>query len=293
MSREEKLIIKDLKKDYLLPDGTILKVLDGVSFELKPGEFLVILGPNGCGKSTLVKILTGLEEPTSGSIKIPGGIKSIGYAPQREILIPWKTIFENIKLACEARGINLEDDVIKGILEYFELGEFINAYPYQLSIGMRQKVNVIRAFIMAKRWLILDEPFSAVDVNMRLLLNRFTRTIVEEEIHPGRIDGMSSDLLNRMDVLRKIKGTSNIGVLYITHSVDEAIMMADRIIILTKRPTRRAYEIEVKFTDKDGNPVGDPLKRKSHPEFSEYFSEVWDKFMTVFSEGVKKDEVKV
>ena len=293
MRHSEMLRVENLRKDYILSDGNTLRVLDSVSFELKQGEFLVILGPNGCGKSTLVKILTGLEKPTSGRIEIPEGIKSIGYAPQREVLIPWKTILENLKLVCEVRGIRLKEEEIRDILESVELGEFTNAYPFQLSIGMRQKVNVIRALLMARRWLILDEPFSAVDVNMRLLLNRFTRSIVEPEVYSERINGIPSDLFSRIEVLKKVKERSDIGVLYITHSVDEAIMMADRIIILTRRPTKVADEIKVEFKDENGRPVIDPLERKSHPKFSEYFSQVWDGFMRVFSNKVEKDVVKV
>lgn len=287
------LKVKNLKKNYNLHNGNILKVLDGISFELRQGEFLVILGPNGCGKSTLVKILTGLEKPTSGKIEIPEGIKSIGYAPQREVLIPWKTIFENLKLVCEVRGIRLKEEEIKDILESVELKEFANSYPFQLSIGMRQKVNVIRALLMARRWLILDEPFSAVDVNMRLLLNRFTRMIIEPEVNPKIAEKISLDLFNRIKILKRITNYSSIGVLYITHSVDEAIMMADRIMILTKKPTKIYDEIKINFEDENGRSIIDPLKRKSHPKFSEYFSKVWNKFMKVFSNEVTTNVVKI
>ncbi|HIQ51273.1 MAG TPA: ABC transporter ATP-binding protein [Nautiliaceae bacterium] len=287
------LKVKNLKKNYNLHNGNILKVLDGISFELRQGEFLVILGPNGCGKSTLVKILTGLEKPTSGEIEIPEGIKSIGYAPQREVLIPWKTIFENLKLVCEVRGIRLKEEEIKDILESVELKEFANSYPFQLSIGMRQKVNVIRALLMARRWLILDEPFSAVDVNMRLLLNRFTRMIIEPEVNPKIAEKISLDLFNRIKILKRITNYSSIGVLYITHSVDEAIMMADRIMILTKKPTKIYDEIKINFEDENGRSIIDPLKRKSHPKFSEYFSKVWNKFMKVFSNEVTTNVVKI
>jgi len=276
------LEVRNLVKEYTLPDGTTLRVLDGISFQLKQGEFLVILGPNGCGKSTLVKILTGLEKPTAGEVKIPGGIKSIGYAPQREILIPWRTILENIKLVCDVRGINVTEEDIIQILDSIELGNFVNAYPMQLSIGMRQKVNVIRALLIARNWLIMDEPFSAVDINMRLLLNRFTKIIVEAELFSENKPVFSTEILERIDLLRKLKEAKHLGVLYITHSVDEAIMMADRILILKKRPTKVVNEIRIEFKDENGKPIVDPLKRKAHPQFSEYFSLVWNEFMKVF-----------
>ncbi len=280
------LIVENLKKTYTLPDHRKVKVLDGISFTLRKGEFLVLLGPNGCGKSTLTKIITGIETPDDGKVYVPRGTKSIGYAPQRDILLPWKSILDNITFALKVRKKEVDVEKLKALLTELDLGDFINAYPYQLSVGMRQKINVIRAFLMAEDWLVLDEPFSAVDVNMRMVLNRFAVELVVSTASKTAFSSLQGVL--EEEFLRKYYAlplSRDLGVLYITHSVDEAIMVASRVLILSPKPTKVVEEIEIRF-EEDGKPIYDPIKRKSHPKFSEYFTLLWDKVEKVF--GGKK-----
>lgn len=209
-------------------DDTRTTVLNGVSLSIKKGEFVSLIGPSGCGKSTLLKVVAGLSEADSGSVTIKGKSvreasrhKAIGLVPQSPALLPWRTILENVSLPIKINpsanaGRALRDP--REILESFGLGHAINKYPAQLSGGMQQRAAIARAFVFDPEILLMDEPFSALDE-----MNR-------DQQRMGLLDFWQS---NRKSVL------------FVTHSVPEAIMLSDRIVVMAAHPGRIAEIIDV------------------------------------------------
>ncbi len=209
-------------------DGARTLVLDNVSLTIKKGEFVSVIGPSGCGKSTLLKVIAGLSEADEGIVTVDGKTvraatkeKSIGLVPQSPALLPWRTVLDNVTLPITVNrqanvGRNLRDP--KEILESFGLGKAIDKYPAQLSGGMQQRVAIARAFVFDPTVLLMDEPFSALDE-----MNR---------------DQQRLGLLEFWQSNRK-------SVMFVTHSVPEAIMLSDRIIVMAAHPGRIADVIDV------------------------------------------------
>ena len=287
---EAVLKLENVEKSYRLSDGSTVNVLNGVSFELKRGEFLCVLGPNGCGKSTLAKIVMGMETPDSGRVLVESGgkfvpmddenRKRIGYVPQTDMLIPWKTIFENLRFACSLRGKRLEKSELEELFEKLDMKGFLDAYPFQLSVGMRQKINVIRAFLLAGDILLMDEPFSSSDFTTKLLFNRFVKLLTTKLTDLSGPAGDKIEFVSK--ALREVNeflGKEPPSVLYITHDIEEAISLADRIVILTKRPAEVKDVLELGFEERD------PVKRKESKRFPEEFAKVWRAFQGVFEEN--------
>ncbi|WP_036125951.1 ABC transporter ATP-binding protein [Lysinibacillus sphaericus] len=201
-----------------------LQVLEDVSFDVKDGEFVAIVGPSGSGKSTLFQLIGGVSAVDQGSILLNGeDIQrkrgTIGYMPQQPCLLPWRTILENVTLVEELQHQPNTERAIEW-LEKVGLGSFIHAYPNELSGGMQQRVSFIRAMVSDKPILCLDEPFSALD--------EFTRL------------EMQAWLLSIWEAYRK-------SILFVTHSIEEALFLADRILVLSKRPATVKKEIIVPF----------------------------------------------
>ncbi len=201
-----------------------LQVLKDVSFDVKDGEFVAIVGPSGSGKSTLFQLIGGVSAVDQGSILLNGeDIQrkrgTIGYMPQQPCLLPWRTILENVTLVEELQHQPNAERAIEW-LEKVGLGSFIHAYPNELSGGMQQRVSFIRAMVSDKPILCLDEPFSALD--------EFTRL------------EMQAWLLSIWEAYRK-------SILFVTHSIEEALFLADRILVLSKRPATVKKEIIVPF----------------------------------------------
>lgn len=221
--------------------------IDNISFSVDTGEFVAIVGPSGCGKTTLLSILSGLLTPTSGSVTICGqDVKNsdVGYMLQHDHLLEWQTIMSNTLL-----GLRIQhklNDATKAyaseLLDRYGLSEFKNSYPRQLSGGMRQKAALIRTLALDPRMLLLDEPFSALDFQTRL---------------------------NVADEVRNIILTENRTAILVTHDISEAVALADRVIVLTKRPAR----IKVVY---DINVSGDTsFMRRKDPAFVKYFDMIW------------------
>lgn len=201
-----------------------LQVLEDVSFDVKDGEFVAIVGPSGSGKSTLFQLIGGVSAVDQGSILLNGeDIQrkrgTIGYMPQQPCLLPWRTILENVTLVEELQHQPNAERAVEW-LERVGLGSFIHAYPNELSGGMQQRVSFIRAMVSDKPILCLDEPFSALD--------EFTRL------------EMQAWLLSIWEAYRK-------SILFVTHSIEEALFLADRILVLSKRPATVKKEIIVPF----------------------------------------------
>lgn len=201
-----------------------LQVIQDLSFEVKDGEFVAIIGPSGSGKSTLFQLIGGVSSIDKGAILLDGADiqqnrGTIGYMPQQPCLLPWRTILENVTIVEELQQ-KPNVDLAKEWLAKVGLASFINAYPNELSGGMQQRVSFIRAIVSDKPILCLDEPFSALD--------EFTRM------------EMQAWLLSIWEKYRK-------SILFVTHSIEEALFLADRIIVLSKRPATIKQEIVVPF----------------------------------------------
>jgi len=210
------------------PEGARLTVLDDVSFSIGRGEFVSVIGPSGCGKSTLLRLVAGLSEADSGSVTVHGKSvraatreKSVGLVPQSPALLPWRTVEDNVSLPIRVNtksnaGRSLRDP--RQILASFGLEHAISKYPAQLSGGMQQRVAIARAFVFDPMVLLMDEPFSALDE-----MNR---------------DQQRMGLLEFWQSNRK-------SVMFVTHSVPEAIMLSDRIVVMAAHPGRIAEIIDI------------------------------------------------
>jgi NitT/TauT family transport system ATP-binding protein len=222
------LIIEHLSKQFTKNGQDTVESLADLNVRIQEGEFICILGPSGCGKTTLLRIVAGLENPTTGKVLIDEAIidrpnPKLGMIFQDYSLYPWRTVNENIVFGLELRGIGKEqrDEVAQSYLELAGLSGFGNSYPYELSGGMRQRVAVVRALAVDPTVLLMDEPFGALDAQTR---NRLQHDLLE--------------------IWVKTKKT----ILFVTHSVDEAVFLADRIVVLTPRPGHVCEIMPVELT---------------------------------------------
>ncbi|MGN0164663.1 MAG: ABC transporter ATP-binding protein [Lachnospiraceae bacterium] len=227
------------------------ETIKNLSFEVNEGEFVALVGPSGCGKTTLLSCLAGLLTPTLGSISIDGKDLSksdvrIGYMHQKDLLFDWRDNHKNIALSIEINPFekDIRTNKISELLETYDLKGFEHGYPSGLSGGMRQRVALIRTLISNPDILLLDEPFSALDFQTRL--------------------EVSDDIYR---IIRKENKTA----LLITHDIEEAISMADKILILSKRPTRIIDEIEINLTINSRT----PFTARDAPEFTGYFHHIY------------------
>lgn len=236
------LEVKDICKIYQAQNGEI-EALKNISFDVKEGEYISIIGPSGCGKSTLLSIISGLETKTSGEIKTDG---KIGYMLQKDNLLEWRTIYKNVLLGLEIQKTNTDENkkYVDELLKKYGLYEFKDKYPRQLSGGMRQRVALIRTLAIRPKVLLLDEAFSALDYQTRLM--------VTEDIY-------------------KILKNENITALMVTHDISEAISMSDRVIVLSHRPAtvKKIYDIDFEMENRT------PLSCREKPKFSQYFNLMW------------------
>ncbi len=199
---EEILKVENISKKYQTKEGEVL-ALKNVNFRIKKGEFVSIIGPSGCGKSTLLSIISGLENQTSGNIyleneKIHGNSPKIGYMLQKDCLLEWRTVFSNAMFGLEVKGINNKENqkYVEELLKKYHLYEFKNKYPSELSGGMRQRVALIRTLAIRPKLLLLDEAFSALDYQTRIMVTNdiyqilrkenITALIVTHDISEGR-----------------------------------------------------------------------------------------------------------
>lgn len=235
--------------------------IDSISLAIGRGEFTAIVGPSGCGKTTLLSMLAGILKPSSGEVEVLGkklydnktqkGLRvsnDTGYMLQRDNLLDWRTIEENVLLGLEIKHM-LNDETrqyARELLSRYGLADFMKLYPRQLSGGMRQKVALIRTLVFRPSLLLLDEPFSALDFQTRLLLADEVSAIIRSE-------GCTAVL--------------------VTHDISEAISMCDRVAVLTARPASVRREIEISLTGQT------PLERRNDSRFKDYFNTVWREMM--------------
>ncbi len=228
------------------------KALEDISFGVKEGEFVAVVGPSGCGKSTLLSIIAGLLEPESGTIAVnnPDGslhYPRVGYMLQRDHLFEWRTVYKNVILGLEINHMLTEERLsyVNQLLFDYDLDKFRDKRPSELSGGMKQRAALIRTLAMDPQLLLLDEPFSALDYQTRLMVSA--------------------------DICSLIRATGKT-MLIITHDLSEAISLADRVIVLSGRPARIKCELPIHLTPSDNS----PLSARNAPEFSAYFNKLWE-----------------
>ncbi len=243
--------VQQVTKSFMNAEGEAIPVLSGITMDIRKQEFVSIVGPSGCGKSTIFNIIAGLIEPTSGKIVVGGeeigrSTGHVGYMMQRDLLLPWRTILDNVTLGLEVKGLSKKEryDMAMAYLERYGLESFAKAYPSTLSGGMRQRVALIRTLVTQPDIILLDEPFSALDYQTRLVL--------EDEI------------------LSILKNEGKTGVL-ITHDIEEAISVSDRVFVMSKRPTyvKKTYEVGLAASH------GSAMKARTDAAFKQYFEEIW------------------
>lgn len=231
-----KLEIKNLTHTFVQKNSQ-LQVLDELNFSVNTGQFIALLGPSGCGKSTLFNIISGLLKPQTGKIylngkRVQGNTGAFGYMQQKDLLLQWRTVLKNVMIGPEIQKESLfktKREALK-LLTQLGLQGFANSYPMQLSGGMRQRVALVRTLLFRKDILLLDEPFGALDA--------MTRTVMQSIL---------------LDIWHKGGQT----VLLITHDIEEALLLADKIYVLTARPASIKAEVEIplqrprSITDKD------------------------------------------
>lgn len=246
----ELLKLEHVSLSYHTPGGET-PVLNDISFSLEQGTFTAVVGPSGCGKSTILNLISGLIQPESGRIFIEGKPLSeselnIGYMLQKDHLFEWRTVRSNVLLGLEIQRKSTPESRarVDSLLESYGLARFRDARPSELSGGMRQRAALIRTLALDPALLLLDEPFSALDYQTRL--------------------NVSDDI---GQIIRKEKKTA----LLVTHDISEAVSMADRVIILSRRPARIRRIVPVVFEIPDRT----PMTSRDAPEFKEYFNLIW------------------
>lgn len=242
--------VHNLGMKYQSMNGEI-NALDNINFYVAKGEFISIVGPSGCGKSTLLSLISGLLVPTTGYVlingsRVSGTTREVGYMLQKDHLFDWRTIMENVLLGLEIqKAVTAENrQYVESLLKIYGLYEFKDKYPDQLSGGMRQRAALIRTLAARPEILLLDEAFSALDYQTRLAVTEDIYQIIKKE--------------NKTAVM-------------VTHDIAESISMADRVIVLTKRPAtiRNIHEIKLSCSTRT------PLSSREAPEFRHYFNQIW------------------
>jgi NitT/TauT family transport system ATP-binding protein len=235
--------------------------LASVDFTIADGEFIAIVGPSGCGKSTFLRIVAGISKPTTGTVTTPKGVVSapltdVGIVFQSPVLLDWRNILDNVLIQFELRGINAKPfkERAKALLEGVGLGDFLDRYPRELSGGMRQRAAIARALVHGPSLLLMDEPFGALDA-----LTREQMRVDLEELW-----------------LRSPKT-----VLFVTHGIDEAVLLADRVVVMSPRPGRIEQIINVDIPRPRG------LDARRNPEFLKITEQITQIFLArgVFRQG--------
>lgn len=243
-----RVAVKELTHAYLGRHGPVV-ALRAVSFTLREGEFCAVIGPSGCGKTTLLHILAGLLRPTAGTVRLPdriNGGRATALVFQGVSTFPWFTVLENVEYGLRLLGVSAAERRERALrhVERVGLTRFRDAYPHQLSEGMRQRVSIARALAVDPEVLLMDEPFANLDEQNRLLLQ--------------------DELLQLWQASRKT-------VLFVTHSLDEALRLADRVLVMTAAPGRIKAEVAVPFArPRDFRAI------RREPGYGELSARLWD-----------------
>ncbi|QRG67608.1 ABC transporter ATP-binding protein [Brevibacillus choshinensis] len=242
-----RIVVENVDKTFVDSKKREVTALTNINFSIEKEEFVVLVGPSGCGKSTLLNIVGGLMSPTRGTVYFEGtnGKKpSLGIVFQEIALFPWRSVYENVIFGLEESGASKQEQQEKGkhYIEMVGLSGFENAYPKQLSGGMRQRAGIARALAIEPDLLLMDEPFSALDAQ--------TRTIMQEE-------------------LLTIWNRTKLSTLYVTHNIQEAVYLADRVIVLSRHPgqIKSIIQIDLPKIGRD--------QEQYRAQFEKYADEIW------------------
>ncbi len=237
------LEIKNLTKNYHTIEGECEAIKD-FNLEVKNGEIISLVGPSGCGKSTLLSIISGLDKEYTGIINKDSKIK-MAYMLQSDALLPWLTIYENALLGLKIKHNMTKENIeyVDYLLDFYNLKDFKNNYPKSLSGGMKQRVALIRTLALKPDILLLDEPFSALDQQSRLIIS---------------------------DDVYKILKKENKTAILVTHNIEEAIIFSDKVVVLSKRPAKIKKIIPIDIANKDSI-----YERRKDPNFHKYFDNIW------------------
>ncbi len=226
VERAVRLSMRDIRLDFPSPGGGTLRVLDGIDLTLHEGEFVAVVGPSGCGKSTLLRLASGLIRPGSGEVRVngqpvDGPPPGVGFMFQRDTLMPWASVSQNIAMGLDLGGLSKSQHSARldELITLVGLAGFENARPSQLSGGMRQRVALARLLAYDPDLYLLDEPFGALDAQTKMQMGR--------------------------ELLRIWAAAKRRSVLFITHDIEEAVALADRVIVMSPRPARVASEHRV------------------------------------------------
>lgn len=240
LPHEPVLRVVNVSKSYHLGES-ISHVLQDISFTVESGEVVALIGRTGMGKSTILDIIAGMQTATAGSVV---AANSIGYVMQKDLLLPWRTILQNVSLPLELGGLLRSPAEVETILRHLGLVEYVGAYPGTLSGGTKQKVSIARVLIQSPGLLLLDEPFSAMDITVRIHLIQY---------------------------LRQWISAAHAGVVVVTHSIDEALAFADRIIVLKGPPARMGPSLSVHIP----TALRDPAAVRQFSGYTNLFNHIW------------------
>jgi NitT/TauT family transport system ATP-binding protein len=242
---------RDVTKRFANPHSTarqgngFVVAVEGVSLSIADGEVVSLIGPSGCGKSTLLNMGSGLDPVSAGEVHVDGELvtkpnRHVAFMLQKDLLLPWRTIVENVELGQEIQGVSSRErrTLALELLAKCRLTDFVDHYPHQLSGGMRQRAALARTLAVDPSVLLMDEPFSALDAQTKMVLQQ--------------------------DLGRTLADTGKTA-LFITHDLVEAVALSDRILVMSQRPGRIIEEIDVEIGDRDN-----PMKRRQHPKVGDY-----------------------
>ena len=244
--------ITGVTKRFLTPSGEVFTAIKDVDFEVEPGQFCAVVGPTGCGKSTTLSLVSGLDKPSEGEVRVAGkpvdGIADgVSFMFQADALLPWKSVLGNVALGPSFRGVKKKEAeaAARDWLRRVGLAGFEDRHPHQLSGGMRKRVAMAAALINEPRILLMDEPFGALDVQTKAI--------------------MQTELLGLWEQLRP-------SVLFITHDLEEAVALADRVVVMTSGPgtVKAVFDIDLP------RPRGAIQDIRFQPEFLELHRQIWE-----------------
>lgn len=246
-----------------VPDSPTIVALDNISLSVESGEFISVIGPSGCGKSTMLEVISGLQQPTSGELWINGETYSgvhddIGFIFQEESTFPWKTTIENVSFGLKMNNVPVDERHQKSqnIIDMVGLSGFEDSYPSQLSGGMKQRVAIARTLVMDPNIMLMDEPFGALDEQTRVKLG---------------------------EELLRIWRETNKTILFVTHSINEAIQLSDRVVVMTSGGSiRRLVNIDI--------PRPRDASVTTTEQFNKIVSEVWEDLQEEATKSMQGEE---